>query len=277
MSERFFQMKASGMIRKIDDRKAARKVLEAMIDEKLIVQFGKEKEIEVTDREIQESIDNTRNRMGLSMNEFKVLLRREGLALERYREMLRDQILAQKVLSIEVRSQVQISDKAVEEYYDKHRELFATPVKVEARHIVFRLGKEATQRETGEVLKRIKEIRKEIINGLDFSDAARKYSQGPSASNGGKLGMISPGQMVESFEEAVFSLKPGKVCRPVRTVFGYHLILVDKKTKSRLLPFEDVGEKVKERMYMEILSEVRAEWLKMIKRDAFIDIKVKSK
>ena len=61
---------------------------------------------------------------------------------------------------------------------------------------------------------------------------AEKYSEGPSAVNGGSLGWFEKGQMVKPFEDVAFSIGVGKISRIVKTQFGYHIILVEDKTES---------------------------------------------
>ena len=70
-----------------------------------------------------------------------------------------------------------------------------------------------------------KDILKKMNEGLSFEQAARKFSSCPSAKDGGYLGEFKPGRYVEAFEEAVVDLKVDKVSVPIRTQFGYHLIL----------------------------------------------------
>jgi peptidyl-prolyl cis-trans isomerase C len=70
------------------------------------------------------------------------------------------------------------------------------------------------------------DLKKEIENGADFGELAKKHSSCPSGAQGGALGTFSPGQMVKEFDEVVFSAPVGEVQGPVKTQFGYHLVEV---------------------------------------------------
>ncbi|WP_224982656.1 peptidylprolyl isomerase [Geomonas agri] len=73
-------------------------------------------------------------------------------------------------------------------------------------------------------------LKNQIEAGADFSEVARANSLCPSSNQGGRLGEFGPGQMVREFDEVVFSGEVGKVLGPVKTQFGYHLILITSRT-----------------------------------------------
>jgi len=85
---------------------------------------------------------------------------------------------------------------------------------VNAAHILVKTEKEA------------KELKEEILKGKKFADVAKKHSTCPSGKNGGDLGWFGKGQMVPPFENAAFNANKGDLVGPVKTEFGWHLILV---------------------------------------------------
>jgi peptidyl-prolyl cis-trans isomerase SurA len=102
---------------------------------------------------------------------------------------------------------------------------------VRASHILIKCDPNALPKDTIEAYKKAASIRSELAKNTDFSAAAKKYSDDPSAKdNGGDLGYFTAMQMVYPFESAAYSLKPGDLSQPVRTRFGYHII---KITDSR--------------------------------------------
>ena len=87
-----------------------------------------------------------------------------------------------------------------------------------ARHILVETAEECMK------------LKQEIEKGANFALLAAKYSKCPSGRDGGALGTFRPGQMVPEFDAVVFNEEVGKVHGPVQTQFGYHLILIDKRS-----------------------------------------------
>ncbi|MFA6092398.1 MAG: peptidylprolyl isomerase [Elusimicrobiota bacterium] len=74
--------------------------------------------------------------------------------------------------------------------------------------------------------KKCLDLKKKIEEGTDFAALAREHSQCPSGRSGGELGEFGPGEMVPEFDKVVFSAEIGKVCGPIKTQFGWHLVEV---------------------------------------------------
>ncbi|WP_129600826.1 peptidylprolyl isomerase [Anaerophilus nitritogenes] len=131
---------------------------------------------------------------------------------------------------------VVVDEAEAREYYEKNPEQFVKGPCVRAKHI---LVKEEEQAQN---------IFKEIKEGKKFEDAASEYSQCPSKENGGDLGEFEKGKMVPEFEKVAFELEIGIVSEPVKTQFGYHLILVEDKKDKKDIPFEEVKNTIKDYM-----------------------------
>jgi len=82
-----------------------------------------------------------------------------------------------------------------------------------------------------ETQEKCEDIKRQIEAGADFAELAGEHSKCPSGERGGELGEFSPGQMVEEFDDVVFSGDLGKIHGPVQTQFGFHLIEVTGRTE----------------------------------------------
>jgi peptidyl-prolyl cis-trans isomerase SurA len=123
---------------------------------------------------------------------------------------------------------VKYNQQMVHDLYDR------TTKEVHASHILLMVPKGSTAEQEEEILKRMNEIRNEIIAGKDFSEAAVEYSQDPSAkSNKGDLGFFTAFQMVVPFENAAFTTPVGEISKPVRSAYGYHILKVHESRKNQ--------------------------------------------
>jgi len=155
-------------------------------------------------------------------------------------------------------------DAALRAYYAAHKQDWD---EVKARHILIRMqGSRVPVRDghkdltDAEALAKAKEVRAKIIAGAKFEDQAKLESDDTgSGENGGDLGTFGAGQMVPEFDDVVFKAPLGQVTEPIKTAFGYHLILVeDRKAK----PFEDakgeIEQKIRPEMGQKAIDNLKA-------------------
>jgi peptidyl-prolyl cis-trans isomerase C len=163
-----------------------------------------------------------------------------------------DQILANAVYQELVAGDP--DEAALRAYYAEHKQEWD---QVKARHILIRMQgsrvplrdghKELTEEEA---LAKTKEVRAKIVAGAKFEDVAKTESDDTgSGENGGDLGTFGAGQMVPEFDDVVFKAPIGQVTEPIKTAFGYHLILVEER-KSK--PFEDARGEIAQKIRPEI-------------------------
>jgi peptidyl-prolyl cis-trans isomerase C len=151
--------------------------------------------------------------------------------LKETKENLLQRYAVQKVMD-----DVDVKDEEAKELYEQNKDKYISDEKVSAKHILV------------DDEEKCKEIKEEIDNGLDFSDAAAKYSSCPSSKKGGRLGEFGKGQMVPEFEEVAFNMEEGEISDPVKSQFGYHIIQLDKKVPAEQKSFNEVKEQVKQQL-----------------------------
>ncbi len=143
--------------------------------------------------------------------------------------------LAGKVWQEEQLAKILITDKEKKDYYSSNKAEFVEKEKVHARHILLKDEAKAKA-----ITTRLANLKGDALKEK-FIEIAMAESTGPSAPKGGDLGYFAPGQMVPSFNDAVFSMKKGTITQtPVKSQFGYHIIFLEDKKEGKTLNYADV-------------------------------------
>ncbi len=132
-----------------------------------------------------------------------------------------------------------VSDSEANEFYKKNMQQFTEKAKAHARHILVK-----TKEEAQKIIDELKSLSGDALK-QKFIELAKAKSTGPSGKNGGDLGTFQKGAMVPPFSKAVWALKPGEITKePVKTQFGYHVILLESKSEAKPIPFEKVKPQI---------------------------------
>jgi len=164
----------------------------------------------------------------------------------------------------ELESGVKVSEDETRDYYDTHSTEFETPKTLEARHILIKVAPDAPAEADQSAKKKIEGILRQIQDGQDFAEMAKKHSEGPTREKGGYLGSFSRESMVKPFADKAFSMSPGEVSDAVRTQFGWHLIKVEK--------VQEASKQTLEQSKSNIVKKLRAERAKSRAYDAAEDV-----
>jgi parvulin-like peptidyl-prolyl isomerase len=206
-------------------------ILDQLIDYELLYQQAQKEKVKIHNDEINLEIDKIKDNFS-SPEEFDEALKANNITLAQLKDDIKRQLMINSILE-ETKNQISITDDELLEYYNENKESLFEPEQVHARHILVETAEKANN-----LLLQLKE-------GLtDFAELAKEKSIGPSAPNGGDLGFFARGQMVKEFEEAAFSLKPGKISGVVQTQFGYHIIKCEEKKEEYSPTFEEAEEKI---------------------------------
>lgn len=224
------------------------RVLDGMINDKLVLAQAIEDSVIVSDEEVTERLDQQISRLTYQAGGQEQLEKIYGMTVNRmkrdfqFRELIRKQLLTQKIQQ-QRQAALSVTRREVEEFFTTYKDSIPmVPQEFELSHIYMEPKPDSS------VLLAIKNkaqaIADSIKAGGDFADFAKRYSSDGSAANGGDLGFARRGSFVKEYEEVAFSLRENEVSKPVKTQFGYHIIqLVERRgdavrTRHILFPIE---------------------------------------
>lgn len=145
----------------------------------------------------------------------------------------------------------EIEEEKVLQLYDDYVNSLSQRERRKARHILLNLEGDRNALET-----KLEAIRQQLLSGDSFEALAKEHSQDiGSAKQGGDLGWVEPGQMVKSFEDALYTLQPGELSDIVETSFGLHLIQLDDVEKETPLPLSVRREQIEKELKQDIISD----------------------
>ncbi len=210
-----------------DSPQLKHRILEAMIDDKLIYEQAKLDSVTVTDeevnRQLEQRIQNLIDQVG-SKDKVEKLY---GMSISKIRNEFRDDMRKQLMIQKEKQDKfgdLKVSPLEVREFYNEYKDsLQEVPEEVTLSHIF--IVPKPSEKAKKEAYAKAEALEDSLKHGANFAELAKKYSQDPgSAPDGGDLGWASRGQFVPQFEHAVYALKPGEISGIVETQFGYHII-----------------------------------------------------
>ncbi|MBF8250451.1 MAG: PpiC-type peptidyl-prolyl cis-trans isomerase [Deltaproteobacteria bacterium] len=251
-----------------------KKVSDSLIEDLLLEQEAEKLGLKVSERDIDDAIEDVKKQNSLDDEGLKVALKKEGLTYEGYRAQIKKQIEKSRVIGQQVRSKVSVSEKDLADYYEKNHRMFLKDEEVKISHILFVVPEMASGAAIEGIKKEAMDVLDMARSGKDFQELAKKNSEDSSAQEGGSLGFFKRGQILPAFEEAAFSLKKGEISDLVRTTYGFHIIRVDDVKEALLEPFESVKEKIRSTVTSEMLEQRYKEWMDELKKSAIIEVKL---
>lgn len=221
---------------KLDLKKIKSSILRRMIIESLILQEADSKKIEVSTEELGRYIRNIRQ--NYTEADFDQMLNNQFKTYDDWVADVKKKLLIEKTLSREVTERVNVSDKEVQDYFDKNYNGKTTEAKVKLAQI-FTTSKPLAEQAMAE-----------LKNGVPFESVAKKMSQAPEAFNGGVVGYITKGEGIQIFDKA-FDMKPLVNSEIIQSEFGFHIL--------RVLEYIPAGQLTLDKTKQSIISELARE------------------
>lgn len=277
-------------------------VLRDLIDQQLLLEKGKDLGI-TGDTDLIKQLDQMRKDMKLdSMEALEKEAEKQGVSWEDFKQTQRNQIVTRKVIGEEVGGHLSISKEEEEKFYEEHKSEMEQPEYIRLSEILIApktapqpannatdpngaaagttqapLDQAAKQAADSAALSaaeaKANDLLKQIREGANFEDIAKKYSDGPSASDGGALGMFKRGMLAKELEDKTFAMKAGEITDVIRAKQGYIILKVDDHQQAGIPSLKDALPKIQDALYFEKLQPALRTYLTKLREDAYIDIK----
>ena len=250
-----------------------RKVLEKLIEEKLIDQEVKRAEIKVTSKEIEGALEEVKRRNAVTQEGLEKALANEGMTLEFYKNEIAKRIQRMKLINWAVKVESKAEEKELRDFYQKNIDRYRVNETYRPGQILFLIPQGAQPEEVLEIRKKCQKVLEKIKGGEDFGEMAIFYSQHISSKDRGDLGYFKKGELLPEIEKEALRLQVGEVGGIIRTPFGFHIIkLLDRKGGP--LPFEEVKERVKADAYEKEMEKAYQQFISTLKEKSIIEIKL---
>lgn len=220
------------------------KTLDALISDKIIELEVAKNKVEISSEEVDKEVESMANYYG-GMEALDNAMKSYNMTMEDMKDNVKMNLSLKKLVG----SNIIISDEEIVSYFEENKEKFNQEEQVSASHILV---------ESEELAK---EIREKLVAGEDIAELAKEYSTDEGTkNNGGNLGFFGRGEMVESFDKAAFTLNIGEISEPIKSNYGYHVIIVNEKKEAKLANLEDSKDDIKEMLLEAQIPEAFNEW-----------------
>jgi peptidyl-prolyl cis-trans isomerase SurA len=250
-------------------RAAEREVLEGLISQILIDQEIEAQNLLVTEEELDRTIDDIARRNGLSREQLRIELSRQGMSWDQYREQLKSDMNQMRFAQVVLRPRVNITDDELKDAYNR---LGATAPKLAHVQAIF-LGfpAAATEEQKAAVIAQARALKTEAEGGADFAALSATHDQAGFGAQGGDMGRFKPGDLVGDLDKAVFNTAPGTIAEPVitdRGVFLIRVVALERDTQD----FEAVREQLLDQVFQSRMAEEQERWYQQARAKASIRI-----
>jgi len=273
-------------------------VLRDLIDQQLLLDKGKDLGI-TGDTELIKQLDQMRKDMKLaSLEDLEKEAEKQGVSWEDFKQTQKNRIITQKVIGQEVGGHLALSTEEVQKFYDEHKEEMQHAEFIRLSEILITpkaaaptpdpnaanpgtsgqtpLDDAAKQANDAAALSaaetKAKDVLKQLRDGANFEEIAKKNSDGPSAADGGALGTFERGKLAKELEDQTFAMKTGEITDVIRVKQGYAILRVDDHEMAGVPPLKDALPHIQDALYYQKLQPALRAYLTKLREEAYIKI-----
>jgi peptidyl-prolyl cis-trans isomerase SurA len=207
----------------------SQQVLERLIIENIQLQIGDRSGIRITDEELNQAMGTIAQRNGMSLEQFRQALARDGLSYADARDQVRREMIISRVRQRRVAERIQVTDQEVQNFLASDLGKAQLSEEYRLANILIPVSEGASSTEIQAAERQSQELYQQLQQGADFAQLAVARSASENALEGGEMGWRKAGQLPPPFDTMLSSLQPGQVTEPVRTPGGFIILKLMEK------------------------------------------------
>ncbi len=221
-----------------------RTIVEQFIMKQLLLNEANRLDITVTKEDEEKAFEQIKDNLPPGMT-LEQVMKESPIGEERMHEEVITGIKINKLFEQRIPSEEIISEEEIASFHEQYKDSMTSPETVHARHILVSIQADDTEETKAEKRKIAEMVQNELVNGGDFTELAKQYSDCPSKEKGGDLGTFPRDRMVAEFSEAAFSQELNAIGPIVETKYGYHIIQTLEHNEAENFSRERIEELLK--------------------------------
>jgi peptidyl-prolyl cis-trans isomerase SurA len=248
-------------------------LLKKLIEEKIILHEAGRRDVGVTDAEVDAMIEEIKKDGAVSQGDLERELAKGGMDFSSYRKIVKERLVAMKLIEADVDSKVIVTEREVEDFYfANRRDYLSGHAQAEVRAIFLKLNEGATVTEVTDLKRKVLRIAAQLEAGENFESLAGRYNDGHLREREGKLGEFQRGALIPQLDAKVFSMRRDEISGPLWVKEGVYIIKLIDRTDDVYKPLEEVKGDVYKRLFARKRDKTFNEWVRSLWEKAFITI-----
>ena len=240
--------------------------LEQVIEYHILYREALAFEVEIPDEDVEKRIAKIRKQYD-SSEDFQKALEESGHTVANFRERMYRQMMALSVSRSKrfaFEKEAVVSESDIAQYYKEHSDQFHFPARYRVRRIFVQAGSEPEARQAAK--ETVEALREELVGGGDFAEAAKEHSDGPEADQGGLIGWVLPGDLVEPLNSAIATMTVAEISDVLETEYGLHLLSLEETEGEGSLSLQEARNEIEPLLRQQRGEERYRQWMNSLRR-----------
>lgn len=252
----------------------AAELLEFLVVNQLLIDDARQRNLSISDSEVESYVTQQRESMGLSLPDFRRELDAQGIHLDDFRDFVRGNLTRVRMMQLDLAQAVAVTDEDVQQVIDTQYPDGLVDRFIVTSHILVQAPLNASDETDAAARARIDEIASRLAAGESFEIIASLTNPDASRSTGGRLGRFRIDELDQDYVRAALALEPGEISPPVRTQFGYHIIRLEALETAPVEESAELEDRIRYELYVERSERQQELYVQRVRSEGFVEIRI---